>query len=107
MSDLKPCPHCDGSEFTFRTDDIHNLNSVVTWHELHCQGCYAMARSSSKVGLVEKWNRRALIGVSPDDAKIIAAMMEEFWRKHELSPEEERAFLTLCSLAGIGRPVRI
>lgn len=47
----------------------------------------------------------ATVQIKIDDAKVIAALMEEFWRRQELSPEEERVFLTLCSLADIGRPV--
>lgn len=45
------------------------------------------------------------ITISLADAKVITAMMEEFWQRKELSPDESRVFLTLCSLTGIGRPV--
>jgi hypothetical protein len=45
------------------------------------------------------------VSIPISDAKVIADMMEEFWRLNDLSPEEERAFLTLCTLAGFGRPV--
>jgi hypothetical protein len=45
------------------------------------------------------------VPISIEDAKVITDMMEELWRRRELSDEEERAFLTLCSRAGFGRPV--
>ncbi|CDX26737.1 hypothetical protein MPL3356_60526 [Mesorhizobium plurifarium] len=46
-----------------------------------------------------------MVVIKMEDAKVIVAMMEEFWRKHELSLEEERAFLSLYTRANIGRPV--
>jgi hypothetical protein len=45
------------------------------------------------------------VSLNADDAKTIKDMMEEFYLRGEMSPEESRAFLTLCTRGGFGRPV--
>lgn len=40
------------------------------------------------------------------EADVIRALMEEFYVKDQLEPEEIRVLLTLCSKFDFGRPVR-
>jgi hypothetical protein len=47
------------------------------------------------------------VTIKAKDAKIIMRLVEEFYLKGELSPEETTAFLNLCSAGDFGRPVRL
>ncbi|HEU4986839.1 MAG TPA: hypothetical protein VFT89_07220 [Rhizobiaceae bacterium] len=70
-------------------------------HDLHA---WAYEYGPKLMAEVERLRER--VTIKRDDADRIRAVLEEFYHRHELSPEEERAFLSLCRAGNFGRPVR-
>lgn len=56
---------------------------------------------------IEQARHAAKETVTREDAEVIRSLMEELYLEGLLEQEEERAFLTLCTAFGFGRPVRL